>query len=151
MELEQSLRSRNSEVRSFVMFRNTTERVVDVFWVNYASQPIHYTTLLPGGQCMVNTYVTHPWVFKDQDERMHVRHQPVFLPEPWYTSFTSAGRLNRKEVLIHFPVRTLKENCLYRILALLATKEETALWQLELPHVLVHELVNRKNKLAVSK
>lgn len=153
MEHEPGLRSQNSEVRSFVLFRNTTKREVDVYWVNYFSQLVHYTTLQPGTECMVNTYVTHPWVFKDKryHERMHVYHQPVFLPEPWYTSFTGGGRLNRKEVIIHFPVRTLKENCLYRILALLGAAEEAALWELELPHVLVQELAIRKNNIAVKK
>uniref|UniRef100_A0A182SSA9 von Hippel-Lindau disease tumour suppressor beta domain-containing protein n=1 Tax=Anopheles maculatus TaxID=74869 RepID=A0A182SSA9_9DIPT len=125
MDHEPSLRSQNSEVRSFVLFRNTTGRVVDVFWVNYSSQLIHYTTLQPGAECMVNTYVTHPWVFKDKlcNERMHVRQQPVFLPEPWYRSFSGGGRLNRKEVIIHYPLRTLKENCLSRIVALLAEQQ----------------------------
>ncbi|XP_035897905.1 protein Vhl [Anopheles stephensi] len=143
---EPVLRSRNSEVRSFVLFRNTTERVVDVYWVNYSATLTHYSTLQPGAQCKVNTFVSHPWLFKDKrhEERMHVRHQPIFMPEPWYNSFTGAGRLNRMEARIHFPVRTLKENCLWRILALLSAKEESVLCELELPNVLVQELVKRK-------
>uniref|UniRef100_A0A182N4V2 von Hippel-Lindau disease tumour suppressor beta domain-containing protein n=1 Tax=Anopheles dirus TaxID=7168 RepID=A0A182N4V2_9DIPT len=143
---EPSLRSEHSEIRSFVLFRNTTERAVDVYWVNYSSKLIHYTTMQPRAECMVNTYVTHPWVFKDKqsDERMHVRHQPVYLPEPWYTNFNSAGRLTRKEINIHFPIRTLTENCLWRIVTLLANGDESALAELELPRVLLQELATRR-------
>uniref|UniRef100_A0A182KAB9 von Hippel-Lindau disease tumour suppressor beta domain-containing protein n=1 Tax=Anopheles christyi TaxID=43041 RepID=A0A182KAB9_9DIPT len=150
MDHDPNLRSENSEIRSFLLFRNTTERAVDVYWVNYSSRFIHYTTLQAKAECMVNTYVTHPWVFKDKqsDERMHVRHQSVYLPEPWYTNFNSAGRLTRKEVNIHFPVRTLEENCLWRIVALLANKEENSLLELEIPRVLKQELAHRrKNKV----
>uniref|UniRef100_A0A182VWR0 von Hippel-Lindau disease tumour suppressor beta domain-containing protein n=1 Tax=Anopheles minimus TaxID=112268 RepID=A0A182VWR0_9DIPT len=147
MDHEPNLRSEHSEIRSFVLFHNTTEREVDVYWVNYSSKLIHYTTLLPQAECMVNTYVTHPWVFKDKHshERMHVRHQPVYQPDPWYTNFSSGGRLARKEINIHFPVRTLKENCLWRIVALLVDEEESALWGLEIPRILIQELAIRKN------
>ncbi|XP_041765601.1 protein Vhl [Anopheles merus] len=147
MEHDPNLRSEHSVLRSFLLFRNTTERTVDVYWVNYSSRFIHYTTLKPKTGCMVNTYVTHPWVFKDRQsgERMHVRHQPVYLPEPWYTNFNSAGRLTRKEVNIHFPVRTLMDNCLWRIVALLADKEESALHELEIPRVLKQDLAEKRN------
>ncbi|XP_052898735.1 protein Vhl [Anopheles moucheti] len=150
MDHEPNLRSEHSEVRAFVLFRNTTVRVVDVYWVNYSSKLIHYTTLQPRAECTVNTYVTHPWVFKDKqsDERMCVGHQPVYMPEPWYISSYSAGRLIRKEVNIHFPVRTLKENCLWRIVSLLADAEGSALWELEIPRMLIQELAVRKRNKA---
>ncbi|KFB35032.1 AGAP002496-PA-like protein [Anopheles sinensis] len=150
MDGEINLKSQHSEIRSFVLFINTTQREVDVFWVNYSARLIHYTTLKPGAQCMVNTYVTHPWAFKDRvsGERMHVRHQPVYLPEPWYRNFDSTGRLARKEIKIHFPVRTLTESCLWRILALVPEQEEeNALRELDIPRVLIHDLeMLRKNK-----
>ncbi|XP_058062468.1 protein Vhl isoform X1 [Anopheles bellator] len=150
MDQDQELKSEHSEIRSFVKFVNTTLRAVDVFWVNYSAKLIHYTTLEPTAHCMVNTYVTHPWMFQDKvsGERMHVRHNQVFMPEPWYTNIDGDGRLARKEITVHFPVRTLRENCLWRILSM--AREEDTLRELEIPKVLVQELIRRRrNKAAV--
>uniref|UniRef100_A0A182FX66 von Hippel-Lindau disease tumour suppressor beta domain-containing protein n=1 Tax=Anopheles albimanus TaxID=7167 RepID=A0A182FX66_ANOAL len=143
------LKSEQSEIRSFVKYINTTQRPVEVLWVDYSGRASHFKLLQPREFCLVNTYVTHPWRFRDREtgEQMHVRNQTVYMPEPWFTSFDSNGKLTRKEIRIHFPLRTLRENCLWRITELVPG--EDGLRVLEIPRILVDELLDRrKNKLA---
>lgn len=47
------LRSIESNIRSFVSFKNTTERFVDVYWINFRGENVHYTNLGPGQSFMV--------------------------------------------------------------------------------------------------
>uniref|UniRef100_U5EUF5 Putative e3 ubiquitin ligase vhl component von hippel-lindau tumor suppressor in s n=1 Tax=Corethrella appendiculata TaxID=1370023 RepID=U5EUF5_9DIPT len=140
MEGDPNLRSLQSLIRSFILFKNITERNIDIYWVNYTSKFIHYTRLKPNETSKVNTYETHPWVFKDSEtgERMHVAHNLVYFPEPWYTRIDHTGRFGRILVEIHFPMRTLKESCLWRVLNSLKNKENFL--DLELPKSIIDEL-----------
>ena len=142
MEGDPNLRSLHSNIRSFVMFKNTTERIVSIYWVNYSSKFIHYTNLEPSKTCFVNTYETHPWVFKDSvsGERLHVKNRLVYFPEPWYTSIDPSGKLSRILVEINFPLRSLKSNCIWKILSLLENKKHFI--ELELPQTLLDDLRN---------
>ncbi|EDS34024.1 von Hippel-Lindau disease tumor suppressor [Culex quinquefasciatus] len=113
---------------------------VDVYWVNYSSKFVHYSALEPAAQVPVNTYVTHPWVFIDRftGERMLVKSKPVYMPEPWYTNINTDGKLARIEVRIHFPLRSLKDVCAWKIFSTLRDKQSFI--DLELPRVLVDDL-----------
>ncbi|XP_055637225.1 protein Vhl [Toxorhynchites rutilus septentrionalis] len=140
MEDDPDLRSVHAEIRSFVLFRNFTQRSVDIYWVNYSSKFIHYSALEPTAQVAVNTYVTHPWVFIDKmtGERMMVNHEPVYYPVPWYNNIDASGKLGRTNVQIHFPLRSLRDICAWKIIASLRDKESFV--QLELPKVLLEDL-----------
>lgn len=49
------LRSQESNIRAFVKFINTTERHVEVHWLNFKGERIHYINLDPGGSCVVSS------------------------------------------------------------------------------------------------
>ncbi|XP_050083792.1 protein Vhl [Anopheles aquasalis] len=144
-----SVKSVQSEIRSFIKYINTTQRTVAVEWVDYNGIACNFRVLQPQEFCLINTYVTHPWRFRDNEtgEQMHVRGQPVYMPDPWFNNFDANGKPTRKEVRIHFPLRTLRDNCLWRITELVPG--ENALRELEIPRILVDELLNlRENILA---
>ncbi|XP_062556452.1 protein Vhl [Armigeres subalbatus] len=140
MEGDPNLKSEHAEIRSFVLFKNYTERTVDIYWVNYSSKFIHYSALAPAAQVPVNTYVTHPWVFIDKltGERMLVNGKPVYYPEPWYTNIDGNGKLNRIEVRIHYPLRSLKDICTWRVFSSLQDKHSFI--GLDIPKTLIEDL-----------
>ena len=55
------------QIHSFVRFVNVTERRVNVVWLNYEGERVHYKTLQPQHFVDVNTFVGHPWIFQDAD------------------------------------------------------------------------------------
>lgn len=115
---------------------NTTERSVDVYWINYASQLIRYTTIEPNAHVALDTYSTHPWIFCDQQTglKMHVNNQEVFWPEPWVLT-----RLTRRtRISIHFPMQSLKTIAMWKIV--LHIRSNKQLDQLEIPRVLSRDL-----------
>lgn len=60
-----NFRSLNSLEKCYVRFINTTERCVDVFWINYSGVRVNYRLLNKGRYVDVSTYKTHPWIVKD--------------------------------------------------------------------------------------
>lgn len=112
-------KSKESNIRAFVKFVNTSERDVDVHWLNFRGEKISYSTLPPGCHCnvsqvnsemlrgrhqvhrafvifsfslQINTYVTHPWVFScsQTGEKLKVNNNDVFFPEPWFKYIKNA-------------------------------------------------------------
>lgn len=131
-----TLRSKESIERAFLLLTNTTERSVDVYWINFTCQLIRYTTIEPNEQVALNTYSTHPWIFRDQHTglKMHVNHQEVFWPEPWIlTKLTT-----RTRITIHFPMQNLKTIALWKIV--LHIESDERLDCLEIPRILLKEL-----------
>lgn len=49
------LRSIESNIRAFVKFTNSSERHVEIHWINFKGENIHYTNLNPGGSCTVSS------------------------------------------------------------------------------------------------
>lgn len=129
------LKSQHSQIKSYVLFRNYTDRLLDVIWVGFSGEHVHYGTLKPTECKMMNTYATHPWIFRDPDtgERMHVQGQSVYMPQPY-----QRGQRNRFLVPIRFPVRSLRHNALWAISQLISREEDVP--QLELPRCLIHDI-----------
>lgn len=129
------LKSQHSRVRSYVLFRNCTDRMLDVIWVGYSGELVRYVTMNPTDCKMINTFATHPWIFRDPDtgERMHVQGRDVYMPQPY-----NQGQRNRYLVLIKFPMRSLRSNTLWRIAGLIAHNDHVQ--QLELPRCLVQDI-----------
>ncbi|XP_064547911.1 protein Vhl isoform X1 [Drosophila montana] len=109
------------EVEVYVLFVNTTNRTVDLYWVRDPDTENIQVTLKPNEGVPVNTYNTHIWFFRDYytGERMHVRSQRLFFPVrirmPRNPQQPEELCDVRTQILIHFPLRTLKENCLWFI------------------------------------
>ncbi|KAM8711448.1 hypothetical protein ACLKA7_000569 [Drosophila subpalustris] len=120
--LQRLIQAQQDEVEVYVMFVNTTQRTVDLFWVREREMENMQYTLKPFEEVRVNTYNTHTWFFRDYytGERMHVRSQRVFRPVRIRVPRDPQRPLEdlrdvRSQVLIHFPLRSLKDNCLWLI------------------------------------
>lgn len=53
------LKSVESNIRAFVKFTNASKRTLEVHWINFLGEEVHYTNLNPGGNCMVGSL--HCW------------------------------------------------------------------------------------------
>jgi len=72
--------SARSTERFTVRFVNTTDKCVDVIWLDFEGQPVTYETLQPQTAWSVYTYKTHPWIFRDSNcpnERLVVKKNKV--------------------------------------------------------------------------
>ena len=76
------LKSGPSMVHSLVRFLNCTVRRVEVVWLNHEGVGIRYKTLAPEQWVDVNTYVGHPWIFRDSltGDKLVVQLKEVFEP-----------------------------------------------------------------------
>lgn len=106
------LRSGRSQIHSFVRFVNLTLRKVDIVWLNYEGARVRYKTLHPGQFVDVNTFVGHPWIFRDADtgDRLMVQLKEVY--EPIGYNIAQGWPPQRRIVNITIPVYTLQERCL---------------------------------------
>lgn len=90
----------------------------------------------PDTRTALNTYSSHPWIFKDANtgELMHVNHKEVYWPEPWIlTKLTTRSPIN-----IHLPLRTLGETATWIIAGNLSSEE--SIDRLEIPKKLCEDL-----------
>ena len=98
------LRSKKTLTRSFVRFLNRTVRHVDVVWLNFEGGHVKYRTLKPDEFVDINTYVDHPWIFRDNQsgDKLIVTHlnTDVYMPVGW---MPEDGRPTRRLVLITIP------------------------------------------------
>jgi von Hippel-Lindau disease tumor supressor len=131
------LKSLDSTVKAFVLFENKTDRIVCVFWVNHRGRLVPYKSLSPNMTCAVNTYISHPWVFKDTDtgELMQVGHNEVFWPPEH-----AAGQQERCKAEIKFPVRSLKHNAMWALAN--GTADPEVVKRMPLPMTLQDELAD---------
>lgn len=136
-----SLRSKESVERAFITLINTSQRTVSVCWINYNSKLIQYSRLEPDATVPLNTYSTHPWIFKDMDtnELMHVEHKEVFWPKPWILT----KEVHRNRVYIHFPLRSLRAAAMWSIISLIP--DEAQIRNMGLPKSLEYELCDLLN------
>ncbi|XP_046384956.1 von Hippel-Lindau disease tumor suppressor [Ischnura elegans] len=146
---QELVRSLNSDHRAYVRFRNNTVRKVDVIWINYEGSRVKYRTLLPGQFFDANTYLSHPWMFRDSDtqDKLVVKSKEVFRPPPSVIrSVPNEGnaepvrRLERTIVYITIPVYTLKERAMQVIRSYISQPDRVC--QLELPVALKNELMS---------
>lgn len=128
--------------------------MVGIYWVNFNGQYVLFSQLKPIHEVVVNTFKTHPWIFKDMrtGERLHVNHDEVFWPKPWWYSNINVSEMaiRRDSVTIHFPVKSLRELTIYRIIRCLLGNRHTPrkitekeLNALELPEIIVNDIRRR--------
>ena len=99
-------KSEKSTMYSFVRFYNRTARFVDVVWLNYEGLGVKYVTLKPKQFVDINTFVGHPWIFRDSQtgEKMVTQMKDVYEPERW-TGEQQHAMPQRKLVSITIPGR----------------------------------------------
>lgn len=78
------IRSRASNNISLVLFVSRTHRPVDIYWLNYQGQRVKYTTLNYGQTYFIDTFASHPWIFRDHanGSKLVANKQEIFYPPP---------------------------------------------------------------------
>jgi hypothetical protein len=77
------VRSLQSRYKLKVSFTNTSERAVDLYWLDFRGNRVRYQqNFQPSRTVQMLTYVTHPWVAHDSvtGQKMLMSGQPVFTP-----------------------------------------------------------------------
>lgn len=81
-----TFKSSKSIIQSRVTFKNITERKASLFWLDYNGERVLYKKLGSGEETKMNTFVGHPWVFRDSDsgdELVAGEGKKVLWPEEW--------------------------------------------------------------------
>ncbi|XP_068215397.1 von Hippel-Lindau disease tumor suppressor isoform X2 [Palaemon carinicauda] len=132
------LRSQNSREHSFVRFMNHTQRSVDVYWLTYQGRRQKYTTLRPGSSYKINTYVSHPWIFRDAQTKakLVVNSEEVYFPRPWNEGARILGPVMPCHVTeyIIIPVYSLKDRAIQIVRSQLRVPEDA--YKLDIPQTL---------------
>jgi hypothetical protein len=82
--------SRDWSISKTMRFSNHTDLMVSVYWVNYDGKPVLYHDLGPGDSVLQQTYVSHPWIGKDEKGTVY----PVVVADdsdPQAVDFGKAG------------------------------------------------------------
>lgn len=139
MKLDESIRSQHGTSLSLVTIANRTLRNVDIIWVDTVGNLITYKKLQPEAWTAVNTFSGHPWVFCDADsgEPMHVDNRPVLWPPPAAAAATHGWQRHR--ILVHLPMRSLRDIVLWSILAGIGTVDQID--RLQIPATLKLDLM----------
>lgn len=66
---ESSFKSLNSDKEAFVRFKNTSSAMVKVYWLDFQGKRTLYISLSPGDQRNQWTYLTHPWLVADSEDK----------------------------------------------------------------------------------
>lgn len=140
---QQPLRSVTSTERSYARFINRTQRNVDVLWVDFQGNHRRYKVLAPGEIYKINTFVTHPWVFRDSETTaaLVVNSEEVFYPKP---ALREGQQLVGQASPLHIPVYiciplySLKDRAAQVVRSCLQSPE--AAYTLDIPRVLMHTI-----------
>lgn len=127
---DHTLRSKESIEPAKLLIKNRTERPVDILWINYAAKLIRYRTLRPAEEIQMDTFKTHPWIFRDYltGLLMHVNNKEVLWPE------ASTEKRPMQQVHIHFPLQSLKTIALWATVVKVRNINEIS--KMEMPQTL---------------
>ncbi|XP_050428780.1 protein Vhl [Adelges cooleyi] len=133
---------------AYIRFKNDTHYDVEVVWINFHKKEKPYCILPPGQFLDVNTYATHPWIFREciSKSRMVANGQEVFMAIPWVEEHRRLAFDHpisiplRTMVIIKMPgAMELRLLCLLKLVNIIKAKEDIR--TLELPVILTKELI----------
>lgn len=141
------LAAQNSLEQTFVFFHNSTQRCINLYWMDFNGSQDFFTMLKPGAGIKANTFVTHPWIFRDAQtgQRMQVKHQDIFWPQLYRVRDPQNWRQwipCRKLITIHQPVRSLRYTCLWRFAEQIYGNQAAVLAREDIPNILKRDLSN---------
>lgn len=98
------LRSLNHDIQTYVRFVNSTERLVNLFWLDYKGSLVRYGNIPPNKAVSICTYVTHPWVVRDAITKCNLMFngKQIFYPESERNGQIFSPK-NEERVDIHVP------------------------------------------------
>lgn len=134
MNYNDTLRSQEFNEPARILIKNITQRPVDILWINYEAKLVRYRLLRSGDEVQINTFKTHPWIFRDYltGLLMHTNHREVLWPEP------STEKRPIQRVYIHFPVQSLKTVALWA--TVLRVRNINEISHMEIPQTLRTDL-----------
>lgn len=133
-----TLRSIESRVPVKIVICNTSKRTVTVNWINYEGNEVLYGEMNPFHTRLINTYATHPWIFRDSQTKMLAIFD-AFVTDPEYlldeqNRFQTASRIlfpkeyqSEQEfnlITIKNGVHSLQEICLDKLLKIYPPTDE---------------------------
>ncbi|XP_018585381.1 von Hippel-Lindau-like protein [Scleropages formosus] len=137
------LRSLSSDEPTYVDFVNESRRPARAWWLNFCGRPVSYGDIEPGGSMKMNTFLTHPWIFRTSEcrSRLRVNTQDVFFPS---SAVYEDGYPVYVKVCITSPVYSLKD-CCTTVIRKKVKKEDFV--KLEIPECLQKDLAKTPNLL----
>lgn len=134
---EFKLRSVNSDIATHVQFINQSRHYARAWWLDFAGLPVSYGDIRPGSVSRMNTFLTHPWVFRDtrNGAKLLANLEEVYIPTP--TEYEESGDPRFLSVVINNPVYSLQDFCLMLIRKLVRNEDYC---RLDIPEALRQEL-----------
>lgn len=137
------VKSINCETQSMIRLNNRSYCKAEVYWIDYEGKLKFYKSLEHGQFLDLNTFTTHPWIFKDTlfGERLMARNKTVLRGSKVRMLWNSRLQVKipwRDQVDIVMPMRSLRSLSMMKIVQQL--NEERFVSDLGLPPTLSEEL-----------
>ncbi|XP_073694149.1 von Hippel-Lindau-like protein [Garra rufa] len=130
------LKSLNSFDPTFISFINRSSRDAEAWWLNFEGKPTSYGKIKPMTSLKMNTYLTHPWIFRSSDgAKLLANLNEVYFPTP--AQYEEYGYPRYQRVYVTAPVYSLQEYCI-RLIRSMVRKEDIR--KLEIPQGLRKDL-----------
>ncbi|XP_054169273.1 protein Vhl-like [Oppia nitens] len=139
------IQSTDSSNKYLLIFVNFSLNNVDVLWIDYSGVEKKYITLNSKQQFRINTYLTHPWIFRDSLTKHRLCFDIKYLPLNSNENKTEDSKSNliyvandmpRHRVAVLYisqPFYTLRELCFQSMRQKIGSKEDVN--SLEIPKV----------------
>lgn len=121
-----------------LLIKNNTRRFVDIYWIGYDSGLKRYKTIRAQETWEINTFKSHPWMFRDYMTGiiMHVDHKEILWPKVQNTGPNDEQQCH--QVFIHLPLQNLKTIALWSLIS--QVRSVSDINRMQIPTTLRNEL-----------